>query len=541
MKSTLLIAITCCGFVNTFAQTLPATRHPFVVVAHRGNHVNVPENTVAAIEATIRCGADYAELDLRTTKDGQLVLMHNATVDKMTDGKGNVSDLTLAEIKKLKVKSTDGKTYRVPTFAEALKACKGKLNIYLDFKAADVPETWKQLRAAGMEKQVVVYLNEKDQYKAWKKTAPEMPLMTSLPEEVTNAEQLEFFLKNVRISVLDNISDPSMLAVLKKYNTAVWLDVQSSTEGPAEWQAAMNKGVQGVQTDHPEALIHYLDSSKLRDGLPAGVAAAAPVATTPISSYRTLRNISYGDAGDDNTLDAYMPDNHTGSTKIIVYMHGGGWTGGDKKELPKELIDELVGKLHYGVVSMNYRLIRDGKDRYPAQLEDVRKVLSFISSKAKKLQFDGSQFALMGGSAGGYLALQYAYAMDSLRQIKTVVDLWGPTDFTDKKVRQENKDADEKVARLLGEPDPAAKIAADASPYYRLTKETGVPTILFHGGEDPLVHVSQAVKLHDKLLALGVPTQLELYPHEKHGVGGMAAMDVMTKMVTWLKQYYPAE
>ncbi|MEV4887231.1 alpha/beta hydrolase fold domain-containing protein [Chitinophaga ginsengisegetis] len=536
MKSTLLLAATCCLAITAFAQTLPATRNKFVVVAHRGNHVSVPENTVAAIEETIRCGADYAELDLRTTKDGQLILMHNATVDKMTNGTGNVTALTLADIKKLQVRSTDGKVYRVPTFAEALQACKGKLNIYLDFKAADVPETWKQLQAAGMEKQVVVYLNEKDQYKAWKKTAPEAPLMTSLPDEVKTPEQLEFFLKNIRIAVLDNITDPAMLAVARKQNTAVWLDVQSPDEGPDSWQAAMSKGIQGVQTDHPEALISYLNTQHLRDGIAAG-----NTITEATPTYRTLRNVSYGDAGEDNTLDAYMPDNHKAGTKIIVYLHGGGWTGGDKKELPKELIDELVGRLHYGVVSMNYRLIRDGKDRYPAQLEDVRKALEFISSKAKKLQFDGSQFALMGGSAGGYLALQYAYAMDSLRQVKTVVDLWGPTDFTDKKVRQENKDADEKVVRLLGEPDPAAKIAADASPYYRLTKESGVPTILFHGGEDPLVHVSQAVKLHDKLIALGIPTQLELYPQEKHGVGGTAAIDVFSKLVTWLKQYYPAE
>jgi glycerophosphoryl diester phosphodiesterase len=49
------------------------------------------------------------------------------------------------------------------------------------------------------------------------------------------------------------------------------------------------------------------------------------------------------------------------------------------------------------------------------------------------------------------------------------------------------------------------------------------------------------VKLHDKLIALGIPTQLELYPQEKHGVGGTAAIDVFSKLVTWLKQYYPAE
>ncbi|MCW3464908.1 glycerophosphodiester phosphodiesterase family protein [Chitinophaga nivalis] len=525
---------------NTIAQQaapLPATKNKFVVVAHRGNHVDMPENTVAAIAATIQCGADYAELDLRTTKDGQLVLMHDATVDRMTNGKGKVADLTWAEIQLLKINSKDGKDYRVPTFSEALRASKGKVNIYLDFKDADVAETWKQIQAAGMEQQIVVYLNGKQQYKQWRKTAPQMPLMTSVPDEVTTPAQLNYLLDNIAIAVLDNVTDSAMLAVTRQHGVAVWLDAQASSEGPATWNTVLSKGVQGMQSDHPEALVSYLKKNNLRDGSNGSALPAVASSTR----YITMRNVPYGDAGEDNTLDAYLPENHSANTKIIVYLHGGGWTGGDKKELPKQLIEELAGKLHYGVVSMNYRLIRDHQNIYPAQLDDVKKALAFISSKSKKLPFDGNQFALIGGSAGAYLAMQYAYACDSLRQIKTVVDLWGPTDFTDKKVRQENKDADEKVTRLLGEPDPAAKIAFDASPFHQLTKASGVPTILFHGGQDPLVDVNQAKKLHEKLTSLHIPTQIELYPTEKHGMGLTASMDVFVKVITWLKQYYPAE
>lgn len=540
IKHLFIFAGACLLMHTTFAQQaapLPATKNKFVVVAHRGNHVDMPENTVAAINATIQCGADYAELDLRTTKDGQLVLMHDGTVDRMTNGKGKVSDLTWADIKQLKVNSKDGKDYRVPTFAEALRAAKGKVNIYLDFKDADVAETWKQIQAAGMEQQIVVYLNSKEQYKQWRKTAPQMPLMTSVPDEVTTPAQLNYLLDNIAIAVLDNVTDSAMLAVARQHGVAIWLDAQTPSEGPATWNAVLNKGVQGMQSDHPEALVSYLKKNNFRDG---NTGAALPAVATSYA-YITLRNVPYGDAGEDNTLDAYLPENHHAGTKIIVYLHGGGWTGGDKKEFPKQLIDELAGKLHYGVVSMNYRLVRDHQNTYPAQLEDIKKALAFISSKSGKLSFDGSQFALIGGSAGAYLAMQYAYACDSSHQIKTVVDLWGPTDFTDKKTRQENKDADEKVARLLGEPDPAAKIAFDASPYHQLTKASGVPTILFHGGQDPLVDVSQAKKLHEKLTSLNIPTQFELYPTEKHGMGLTASMDVFAKVISWLKQYYPAE
>lgn len=364
-----------------------------------------------------------------------------------------------------------------------------------------------------------------------------MPLMTSVPDEVTTPAQLNYLLDNITIAVLDNVTDSAMLAVARQHGIAVWLDAQTPSEGPATWNAVLNKGVQGMQSDHPEALVSYLKKNNLRDG---NTGTALPAVATS-SAYITLRNVPYGDGGEDNTLDAYLPENHHAGTKIIVYLHGGGWTGGDKKEFPKQLIDELAGKLHYGVVSMNYRLVRDHQNTYPAQLDDIKKALAFISSKSGKLSFDGSQFALIGGSAGAYLAMQYAYACDSSHQIKTVVDLWGPTDFTDKKTRQENKDADEKVARLLGEPDPAAKIAFDASPYHQLTKASGVPTILFHGGQDPLVDVSQAKKLHEKLTSLNIPTQFELYPTEKHGMGLTASMDVFAKVISWLKQYYPAE
>jgi dipeptidyl aminopeptidase/acylaminoacyl peptidase len=173
-------------------------------------------------------------------------------------------------------------------------------------------------------------------------------------------------------------------------------------------------------------------------------------------------------------------------------------------------------------------------------MEDVSKLFSFIAASAKKYHFNGNEIALMGGSAGGLMAMLYAYGYDSAKQVKTVIDFWGPTDLADRAVRADNKDADAKVTNLLGESDVTAKICFDASPYYRLTKETGVPTILFHGGKDPLVPVSQADKMYRKLLALNIPAQYEYYPEEKHGMKGAAGVDVFVKTLAWLKKYFPA-
>jgi glycerophosphoryl diester phosphodiesterase len=523
------------------AQNLPVTKHKLVVIAHRGNHVNAPENTLAAYQEAIKAGADYVEVDLRTTRDGKLVVMHDEKVDRTTNGNGRVADMTLSEIENLKVFNNNKKTHRVPRFSDVLKLCKGKINIYLDFKDADVAETWKQISSAGMENQVVVYLNKTEQYKQWREIAPQVPLMTSLFGEVKNPDQLGLFLGQVKIEVLDNVQDPAMVKGAAESGVAVWLDVQNPAEGPDSWTTALQKGVQGLQTDHPEQLLAFLKEKGWRDGVPDKTIALGTTAPKK-PAYIVLKDVKYGPAPNgENTFDAFVPRAHNDSTKVIVYIHGGSWIAGNKSEFPRYVIDELVGKLGYAVVSINYRLVKDGKNLYPAQIEDVKKVLEFLSKNAKKFQYDGNSFALMGGSAGAHLAMLYAYGHDPKKQVKTVVELFGPTDLTDEMVRAEGSEANNTITRFLGEKDPKAKIAAEASPSFHLTKETGVPTILFHGGKDPLVHVSQAENLYKKLTALNIPAKLELYPNEPHVFGEAAFLDVFGKMAQWLQKYYPAK
>jgi glycerophosphoryl diester phosphodiesterase len=520
--------------------SLPITKNKLVVIAHRGNHVDVPENTIASIEEAIKSGADYVEVDLRTTKDGYLVIHHDATVDRMTNGTGKVADLTWSELKKLKVvdKTKAGqKSERIPLFKDVLKASKGKINIYLDFKDADVAETYRQIKDASMQKQVVVYLNSIPQYKDWRKLAPKIPLMTSVIDEVKTAEQLSFFLDQAKIEVLDNVTDTAMLSVARANGVAVWLDVQDKNEGPASWEPAVRKGVQGLQTDNPAALVSYLNQNGLRDG----VGAELKSVVFKRKSYRELKNVKYGSAGKDNSFDAFLPVDHLPTTKIIFYIHGGGWSSGDKSEFPKVLIEELVGKRGYGVVSLNYRLVKDKENQFPAQIEDVKKAIAYVTSGASKYKYNGADYALMGGSAGAHLAMLYAYGHDSKKQVKTVVNLWGPTDLSDVSVRQKGSNADNTVIRFLGVEDPGAQIVKDASPSYHLTKDTGVPTILFHGGQDPLVHVSQAENLYKKLQSLNIPAQLEIYPEEEHGMRAAAYPEVFGKIFTWLDTYFPAK
>ena len=100
-----------------------------VNVAHRGASGSYPENTLLAFRKAVEIGADEIELDLHSTKDGHLVVMHDGTVDRTTDGTGAIAEMTLSEIKALDA----GKGERVPTWEEVLDLVQGKvgLNIHL--------------------------------------------------------------------------------------------------------------------------------------------------------------------------------------------------------------------------------------------------------------------------------------------------------------------------------------------------------------------------------------------------------------------------
>src|SRR5271165_6696407 len=83
------------------AQIVPPGDKQVVVISHRGEHLHHPENTMPAFRAAVEAGADFIEVDVRTTVDGRLVLQHDDSVDRCTNGHGKVSAMTFEEIRKL--------------------------------------------------------------------------------------------------------------------------------------------------------------------------------------------------------------------------------------------------------------------------------------------------------------------------------------------------------------------------------------------------------------------------------------------------------
>lgn len=269
---TLYCIVLICTIQNIYGQqaAIPKSSNALVVIAHRGNHINAPENTIAAYSNAISAGADYVEIDLRTSKDSQLVIMHDASVNRMTNGAGKVNGLTWAELQQLKVSDKNHPEWAaqtIPLFSEVLQLCKGKINIYLDFKDADVKATYDALAAAGMQHSVIVYINAAHQFKEWKTIAPQIPVMVSLPDTIKSAAQLSSFLNQYDISILDGSFNEYSLEMIKAAtdkNIPVWPDIQSVNEGPEIWERAIGMGFTGLQTDHPEALILFLKNKKLR-------------------------------------------------------------------------------------------------------------------------------------------------------------------------------------------------------------------------------------------------------------------------------------
>jgi len=249
---------------------LPGTKNNFIVIAHRGAHTQAPENTLRAFENAIALGVDYVEVDVRTSSDSVLLVMHDSAVDRMTDGSGLLDTMSSRELDTLHVYNKEHPEYGrhpIPRLADVLALCKNKVKIYLDFKDADVSATIDIFKKYQMIESMVVYINDEDQYKSWRRLAPQVPLIVSLPDSVTSSNTLSHFLDKVDAEILDGHFSrytPAMVKVASKRGRIIWADIQQKNENSELWEQAIETRLHGLQTDNPLSLIQYLKSKGLR-------------------------------------------------------------------------------------------------------------------------------------------------------------------------------------------------------------------------------------------------------------------------------------
>ena len=242
------------------SSPLKAPKHGGVyVVAHRGAHFEekIPENSIPAYQKAIDLDVDFVEVDVRITKDGHFVSVHNNEVDKyvLEDNPGLVADMTLAELKQLDIGSRNGpewKDTRIPTFEEILDLCKGKCGIYLDLKQAPVKPLIEMIKARDMVNDVIWYADD-DELEEIKKYSPESIIMPDPGPEKYLPELINRF-------------HPDVIAAVWKYVSADFVKTSHDAgaivivdgKGPKTWEPAIEWGMDGIQTDQPAALIEFL-------------------------------------------------------------------------------------------------------------------------------------------------------------------------------------------------------------------------------------------------------------------------------------------
>ena len=251
----------CTALCAAQAENLPLKppRHGGVyVVAHRGAHKGIPENTLAAYQKAIDLGVDFVEIDLRTTKDGKFVSIHNSTVDAYTDeAKGQVKDFTLDELRALDIGSRVGpqwKGTKIPTFEEILDLCKGKVGIYLDLKRGAIDPLAELIKQRGMEHDVLWYIGA-GQIRRLRTVCPECVEMPDPGPELL----LPGLLDTVKPRVVAAVWRHYSRTFVEKCHAAGAIVIVDESE-PSCWEEALEWGSDGIQTDHPEELVKFLES-----------------------------------------------------------------------------------------------------------------------------------------------------------------------------------------------------------------------------------------------------------------------------------------
>ncbi len=244
---------------------LPAPRHGGIyVVAHRGYHKGIPENTLPAYRKAAEIGVDFVEIDVRTTRDGHLVSCHNATIDKYVPGKtGRIHDLTLAELEKIDVGKRMGPQWAntpIPTLEQIFQTVQGRCGIYFDLKETPIRKLIKMVHRYKMEKQVLWY-SPFVRVNMFRKLRELCPACLPLPDPGPSW-LLPVLLKIEHPPVVASTYDNCSRNFAEKCHAAgVLVIVDEDKGGPQEWQKMVQWGVDGIQTDEPEGLMGFLEKN----------------------------------------------------------------------------------------------------------------------------------------------------------------------------------------------------------------------------------------------------------------------------------------
>jgi glycerophosphoryl diester phosphodiesterase len=252
------------------------TRRPnldILTVAHRGAEKFAPENTLPGIEKAIEFGFDYVELDVRYTSDRVPVLMHDAVVDRTTDGTGSLSELSFDEVRQLDAGSWFGKEYagtRVPLLEEALAIMQGKVCVYWDTKDLPDEQTLRLFEKYGFERDCIFIsfgglggYRERLEIPEWLvehwPTAPLLPLARK-PEDI--AKVLEDY-PNVRgVHVMRWLLSEELIDEAHAYGLLVFSSTTNKADGPESYARMAALGLDVLMLNNIDLYKNYFNEVK---------------------------------------------------------------------------------------------------------------------------------------------------------------------------------------------------------------------------------------------------------------------------------------
>lgn len=269
------------------------------IVAHRGAWHNAPENSLSAIREAIFAGYEIAEIDIQSSKDGILFLLHDRDVDapgaslnRMTGLSKLATDLTFLQLNQLKLKNCDGGDGQsfsdqfIPSLESVLSLADGKIFLDLDVKSSELLEdTSKLVAKMGMENQAAIKTQVQTEQQAQNLKALEskigvmvMPMMFFKSEDFsTNFELLRSFSPGMVEAEFDDLTTLSVNQnQFKEYGISIWVntldpvaccdfkDSKALIDPDKIWGELIDAGVSIIQTDEPEALKFFLNQKFLQ-------------------------------------------------------------------------------------------------------------------------------------------------------------------------------------------------------------------------------------------------------------------------------------
>jgi acetyl esterase/lipase len=257
----------------------------------------------------------------------------------------------------------------------------------------------------------------------------------------------------------------------------------------------------------------------------------------------THDGLQYGTGGGEKLLlDLARPKDLNKPTPCIVFIHGGGWAGGNRKAHRGRM--QKAAEEGFVSTTISYRLVRDGKHQWPAQIEDCKCAIRWLRANAEKFSIDPNRIGAFGDSAGAHLSMLLGTmdtgdglegeggTPDRSSKVQAVVGYYGPTNLA----AEYPKASRDIVANFIGGPLDARRSDYERASPIKYVNAGDAPTLIFHGTKDELVPYEQAFEMATALTNAGVSGRVEILLGHRHGWGGETAEHTSRMTMEFFRQ-----